>query len=103
MSIHHPSFRLIALVLAVALALTLATPARAEALEPMTILALVSIGVVVIIVVVYLIVANVHGSKMSQAESPVLVACLESDTAPRACWPLSPTAATLVSETVQGP
>jgi len=38
-----------------------------------------------------------------EADAPVLVACVESEAAPRACWPLTPTAATPAFETVQGP
>ncbi len=98
-----PRFRLLSVVLLVVLAVTVATPARAEALEPMTILALVSLGIAVVIVVGYLIVANVSGSRMAQADAPVLVACAESEGTPRACWPRTPTAATPAVETAQGP
>jgi len=104
MWIHHPAFRLIALVLVLALALTLATPARADAFDVLAAVAIGTLVVAGIILVVYLIVANVHGSQMSQADSPILVACAESETAPRACWPL-PSGATITPtfETVQGP
>ena len=96
-------FRLLSVVLLVVLVVTIATPARAEALEPMTILALVSAGIVVVILVGYLIAANVDSSRMGQADAPVLVACATSEASPRACWPLTPTAATPAFETVQGP
>jgi hypothetical protein len=95
--------RLASVVLLVVLAVTFATPARAEALEPLTILSLISLGVGAVILIGYLIVANVYDSKMGQAESPVLLACTESEAAPRACWPLTPVAATRALETLQGP
>ena len=61
------SFRALALVLAVVLLVTFATPARAEAMEPMTILAIAGAALIVIVLVVYLVVANVEGPRMSQA------------------------------------
>jgi hypothetical protein len=79
--------RLVTMTLIVVLALTLAAPARAEAMEVFTILAIASVAVVVVILVVFLVVANVKGDKM-RAETPVMVACVESDAAPRACWPV---------------
>lgn len=97
-----PAFRLIALVLVLALALTLAAPARAEA-DILTAIAIGTLVVAGVILVVYLIVANVHGSKMGRADVPVLVACAESEAGPRTCWPLAPAAATPAFETVQGP
>ena len=62
------SYRTIALVLVLVMLITAATPARAEAIEPLTILAIASAAVVVIIVVVYLVVANM--SDRRQAEVP---------------------------------
>jgi hypothetical protein len=104
MLIHHPAFRMIALVLVLVLGLTLTTPAKADAFDILTAVAIGTLVVAGIILVVYLIVANVHGSKMSEADPPVLVACAESETAPRACWPLPPGATiTPAFETVQGP
>jgi hypothetical protein len=103
MSIHHPAFRMIALVLVLAFGLTLATPAKADAFDVLTAIAIGTLVVAGIILVVYLIVANVHGSKMSEADTPLLVACAESDAAPRACWPLPSSAAVQTFETVQGP
>jgi hypothetical protein len=100
---HGPAFRLIAAVLVLALALTLATPAPADAFDVLTAVAIGTLVVAGVILVVYLIVANVHGSKMAAVDPPVLVACAESDTAPRACWPLPQSAVSLTFETVQGP
>ena len=69
------SFRVLALALAVVLLVTFATPAKAEALEPTTILAIAGAAVLVLVLIVYLIVANVEGPKMSQSqplEGPVI-------------------------------
>jgi len=70
------SFRVLALALAVVLLVTFATPAKAEAIEPLTILAIAGAALLVVVLVIYLIVANVEGPKMSQApslEGPVLL------------------------------
>ena len=69
------SFRVLALALAVVLLVTFATPAKAEAIEPMTILAIAGVAVIVLVLIVYLVVANVEGQRMSQApplEGPLL-------------------------------
>jgi len=82
--------RFVSVVLVVVLALSLGTPARADAMEIFTVLALVSVGVAVLILVVYLVVANVKGDKMSvQSDAPAMVACVDSDVSPRTCWPVS--------------
>ncbi len=85
------------------LAVTFATPARAEALEPVMIVTLISLGVGVVIIIGYLIIANVYADKMGRPESPVRVACTGSPAAPRACWPPIEAAAGPSLETVQGP
>ena len=91
------------MVLLVVLAATFSTPARAEALEPLVILSLISLGVGVVIIIGYLIIANVYADKMGRPESPVRVACTGSPAAPRACWPPIEAAAGPSLETVQGP
>jgi hypothetical protein len=60
---HSSPFRTLALVLAVVMLVLAATPARAEALEPMTIVALVGLALAGIVLIAYLIVANVEGSR----------------------------------------
>jgi hypothetical protein len=60
------SARILALALAVVMLVTFATPAKAEALEPMTILAIAGAAVIVVVLIVYLVVANVEGPKMSE-------------------------------------
>lgn len=60
--------RFLAVLLSVVLLLTLATPAKAEAFDAMTALAIVGAAVLVVVLVVYLVVANVEGSKTTQAD-----------------------------------
>ncbi|PYO58773.1 MAG: hypothetical protein DMD83_02240, partial [Candidatus Rokuibacteriota bacterium] len=86
MSVSHPSFRLLAFTLVMVLALTLAAPARAEALEPLTIIAIVGLVAVGVIIIVYLIVANVAGSRRTAKGEARYVTCVESDTGSRSCW-----------------
>ena len=85
-SVSHPSFRLLAFTLVMVLALTLAAPARAEALEPLTIIAIVGLVAVGVIIIVYLIVANVAGSRRTAKGEARYVTCVESDTGSRSCW-----------------
>ena len=82
---YASSIRLLALMLVVVLGLSLAAPARAEALEPLTILAIVGAGVVVVIIVVFLIVANTKGSRLANEAQPLMVVCVESDAQLRNC------------------
>ena len=81
--------RLLALMLVVVLGLSLAAPARAEALEPLAVVAIAGAVVVVVILVVYLIVANARDSRRAKAAEPVMVVCVESDGQPRECSSLS--------------
>ena len=88
MTPHGRLLRLVATALVVVLAVGLAAPARAEA-DILTTLTIVSLVVTGVVIVVYLIVANVKGSKMQAEEAPALVACIESDANPRNCWPMA--------------
>lgn len=78
---------MLSVVLLVAIVVGLATPGRAEAMDPMTIMAIAGAAAVVVIIVVFLVVANMHDAQRSAA-TPQYVACAESDTAPRTCWAL---------------
>lgn len=107
MRITHSGFRLLAFTLVAVLTLTLAAPARVDALEPLTMVAIASLVVVAVIIVVYLIVANVADKKRGAATGePRYVACVESDAEPRTCWALPeppPSALTaLTADTLQG-
>lgn len=62
------SFRILALALAVVLLVTFATPAKAEAFDVMTGLAIAGAAIIVIVLIVYLVVANVEGPKMGRSE-----------------------------------
>jgi len=71
--LHSAPCRFLALVLAVVLVLTFATPAKAEAFDVMTGLAIAGAAIILLVIVVYLVVANVEGSKLSDTrESPRL-------------------------------
>ena len=86
--VSHPGFRLLAFTLVAVLAFTLTAPARAEALEPFTIIAIVGLVAVGVIIIVFLIVANVAGSRGAASSEPRYVTCVESDTGSRTCWAL---------------
>ena len=57
--------RMVGLVLVAVLLVTAATPARAEALEPNTMILIASTGVGLIILVTYLVVANMSDRKQA--------------------------------------
>jgi hypothetical protein len=60
---HSTHFRMLALVLATVMLLIAATPAKAEALEPLTIVAIAGLVVAGIVLVAYLIIANTEGER----------------------------------------
>jgi hypothetical protein len=70
--------RLLALVLAVVLVVTLATPAKAEAIDVLTGLAIAGAVVIVLVLIAYLVVANVEGSKRAEHYQEVWLACAEA-------------------------
>jgi hypothetical protein len=88
MRTYGSALRGLAVVLVVVLTATVIAPARAEAIDPMTILAIAGAAVCVVILIAFLVVANTKGSKMEQVEErqPVMVACVEVDGQPRNCW-----------------
>ena len=88
MNITHSGFRLLAFTVVAVLALTLVAPARADALEPLVMVAIASLAVVGVIIIVYLIVANMADSRGTATSELRYVACVESDAEPRACWAL---------------
>lgn len=73
---------MVALVLVIALLVTAVTPARAEAMEVGTVLALVGAAIVVVILVTYLIVANARGERRAAAppadDAPLVFAALDA-------------------------
>lgn len=68
------TFKLIALVLLIVVAATLVQPARAEALEPMTVLTIVGVAVGVILIIAVIIIANVRERQGGLAGEPAVVA-----------------------------
>ena len=72
--IYTVSFRLIALVLLVALVVMVATPDKADAMEPLTIIAIAGAAVIIIVLIAYLVIANREGPKRAD-NGPVYVAC----------------------------
>jgi hypothetical protein len=102
MNLTHPSVRLLAVILVAVLVFTLATPARAEALEPLTILAIAGLAVVVVVIIAYLIIANVGDSRRAGPQLRYM-ACAESEAAAPTCWSVSDAAAlTPTAEVPQG-
>ena len=83
---HSAPFRLIVVVLVSVLLVVVATPARAEALDALTIVAIAGLAVAGIILIAYLIIANVEGDKVADAGRVIWVACTGDDctTAPAA-------------------
>jgi hypothetical protein len=71
---HSAHFRTLALVLATVLLVVAATPARAEALEPLTIVAIASLVVAGILLVAYLIIANTEGERRADEGQVIWVA-----------------------------
>ena len=71
---HSAHFRMIALVLVTVLLVVAATPAKAEALEPLTIVAIASLVVAGILLIAYLIIANVEGERRADEGRVIWVA-----------------------------
>ena len=63
--------RCIAVIVTVALLAVLVQPARAEALEPATILLIAGAAVAVVIIIVFVVVANVRESQRGAGRVPV--------------------------------
>ena len=82
--------RVIAVMRAVVLLMTFAAPARAEAIDPLTWVAIAGAAVCVIIIIAFIIVASSKGPRMPDAQDdgprPVMVACAEAEGQPRSCW-----------------
>ena len=90
MSATNRGFRFLAFVLITALAVNFATPARAEAIEPLTILLIAGVVLIVVVVVVVVVIANMADKEKRRTDHGALryLACIESDAEPRNCWPI---------------
>jgi heme/copper-type cytochrome/quinol oxidase subunit 4 len=71
--IYTPPFRLIAIVLIVALAVMVATPEKADAMEPLTIIAIIGAAAVVVVLIAFLVIANKEGDRADHG--PIYMAC----------------------------
>ncbi len=77
---HTTPFRLVALLLAAVLLVVAGTPARAEAIEALTIVAIVGLAAAALVLIAYLVIANVEGDKSASDEGRVVwVACAAAD------------------------
>jgi hypothetical protein len=74
------SFRFVAFFLAVVLTVVLAQPARAEALEPTTLILIAGAAVAVVLVIAVVIIANLHEAQ--QGQSALMIARAEPTEAP---------------------
>ena len=91
MKTGRPWLRLVCAVLVVALAVTLVAPSRADAMDPLTIIAIASAAAAVLVLVIYLVVANTADKQMkSDAPEGRWMACTESEPGSRVCWPIAP-------------
>ena len=76
---HTTPFRLVALLLATVLLVVAGTPAEAEALDALTIVAIVGLALAGIVLIAYLVIANVEGGKRAEQGRVVWVACAAAD------------------------
>ena len=67
------TLKLVAVVVLVALGATLIQPAEAEAVDPMTAIAIAGAAVLVVTVVVIVIIANVRDKQRGEAAEPTVV------------------------------
>lgn len=77
--VHMAPFRLIALLLVVVLMVVTGTPARAEAIDALTIVAIAGLALAGIVLIAYLIIANVEGDRSAGEGRMVWVACAAAD------------------------
>ena len=68
------TLKLVALVVLVAVGATLILPGQAEAIDPMTAIAIAGAAVLVVTVVVIVIIANVRDTQRGEAAEPTIVA-----------------------------
>jgi hypothetical protein len=77
--VHTTPFRLIALALVAVVLVVAGTPAPADALEPLAIVAIAGLVVAGIVLIAYLVIANVEGGKQAGQGRVVWVACAAAD------------------------
>ena len=99
--VHTVPFRVLALVLAAVLMVVVGTPAKAEAMDALTIIAIAGLAVAAIVLIAYLVVANVEGDKASNEGRVVWVACAAGDGC--ASIPAETAAALIAAESTAAP
>ena len=72
-------FRAIALVLVSVLLVFAATPAPADAMDALTIIAIAGLALADIVLIAYLVVANIEGDKVADGGRVVWMACAGDD------------------------
>jgi len=77
--IHTTPIRLVALVLAAVLLVVAGTPAKAEAVDALTIVAIAGLAVAALVLIAYLVIANVEGDSSASEGRVVWVACAAAD------------------------
>jgi hypothetical protein len=70
-------FRLIAIVLIVTLVVMIATPEKADAMDPLTIMAIAGAAAIVVVIILFLVIANKEGGRASNG--PIYIACTGDD------------------------
>jgi hypothetical protein len=71
--IYTAPFRLIAIVLIVVLVVMVATPEKADAMDPLTIMAIIGGAAIVIVLIAFLVIANTEGKRADNG--PIYIAC----------------------------
>jgi hypothetical protein len=71
---HSTPFRMLAVVLVTVLLIVAATPARAEAIEALTLVAIGTLVLAGILIIAYLVVANVEGERRADEGRIIWVA-----------------------------
>jgi hypothetical protein len=76
---HTVPFKLVALVLVAVLLVVAGTPAKAEAMDALTILAIAGLAAAGLVIIAFLIIANVEGDKVAGPGRVVWMACADAD------------------------
>jgi hypothetical protein len=76
---HTVPFKVVALVLVAVLMVVAGTPAQAEAMDALTILAIAGLAAAGLVIIAFLIIANVEGDKVAGPGRVVWMACADAD------------------------
>jgi hypothetical protein len=100
---HSAGCRLIAIVLVSVVLVVAATPARVDAMDALTIVAIAGLAVAGIVLIAYLVVANMEGDRTADAGRVVWMACTGDECGPVPASVAAELAAPAVVLTPQGP